>query len=98
MVGYIQVSIHFKLLKPNEKLNLERCCQKLDYFKTILQEKMPVRIKWKNLILIHDNVRQHATLGTSQKLAEQDWGTLSHPPYSPDLAPPCHHFFMSSEC
>ncbi|KAM0726119.1 Histone-lysine N-methyltransferase SETMAR [Formica fusca] len=49
----------------------------------------------KNIILHHDNARPHAALGTRQKIAELGWEILSHPPYSPDLAPSDYHLFLS---
>ncbi|KOX74647.1 Histone-lysine N-methyltransferase SETMAR [Melipona quadrifasciata] len=39
-----------------------------------------------------DNAR---SLITRQKLLELGWDVLSHPPYSPDLAPSDFHLFRS---
>ena len=91
----IRGPIHFELLKPYEKLNSERYCQQLDNLKTALQEKRPAMFNRKNIILHHDNARPHTALGTRQKLAELGWEILSHPPYSPDLAPSDYHLFLS---
>ena len=49
----------------------------------------------KDMILHHDNVRPHAALGTRQKIAEVGWEILSHPPYSPNIAPSDYHLFLS---
>ena len=49
----------------------------------------------KDIILHHDNARQHAVLRTRQKIAELGWEILSHPPYSLDLAPSDYHLFLS---
>ena len=49
----------------------------------------------KDTILHHDNARPHAALGTCQKIAEVGWEILSHPPYSPDIAPSDYHLFLS---
>ena len=91
----IRGPIHFELLKPNEKLNSERCCQQLDNLKTVLQEKRPGMFNRKDIILHHDNARPHTALGTRQKLAKLGWEILSHPPYYPDLALSDYHLFLS---
>lgn len=43
--------------------------------------------------LFHDNARPHVSKITVQKLHELGYETLTHPPYSPDLAPTDYHFF-----
>ncbi|CAK9826575.1 Mariner Mos1 transposase [Anthophora retusa] len=91
----IRGPIHFKLLKPNEKLNSERYCQQLDNLKTALREKRPAMFDRKDIILLRDNARLHAALRTRQKLAALGWEILSHPPHSPDLAPSDYHLFLS---
>ena len=48
----------------------------------------------KDIILHHDNARPHAALETCQKIAEVGWEILSHPPYSPDIAPSDYHLFL----
>ena len=42
-----------------------------------------------------DNARPHTSLVTRQKLRELGWEVLSHPPYSPDIAPSDYHQFLS---
>lgn len=91
----IRGPIHYELLKPNEKLNSEKYCQQLDNLKIAVQEKRPAMFNRKDIILHHDNARPHAALGTRQKIAELGWEILSHPPYSPDLAPSDYHLFLS---
>ena len=49
----------------------------------------------KDIILHHDNARSYAALGIRQKIAEVDWKILSHPPYSPNIAPSDYHLFLS---
>lgn len=91
----IRGPIHYELLKPNEKLNSERYCQQLDDLSKALKEKRPAMFNRKDIILHHDNAWPHAALGTRQKIAELGWEILSHPPYSPDLAPSDYHLFLS---
>ena len=54
------------------------------------------------LILLHDNARSHVAKQTKQYLEEMKWEILSHPPYSPDIAPficssPCSRPFLESD-
>ena len=91
----IRGPIHYELLKPNEKLNSEKYCQQLDNLKTAVQKKRLAMFNKKNIILHHDNARPHAALGIRQKIAEVGWEILSHPPYSPDIAPSDYHLFLS---
>lgn len=91
----IRGPIHYELLKPKEMLNSEKYCKQLDDLKRAVQEKRPAMFNRKNIILHHDNARPHTALGTRQKIAELGWEILSHPPYSPDLAPSDYHLFLS---
>ena len=60
----IRGPIHYELLKPSKKLNLEKYCQQLDDLKTAVQEKRPKMFNRKDIILHYDNGRPHAALGT----------------------------------
>jgi transposase len=44
-------------------------------------------------LLLHDNARPHTARATIDALETVKSGVLSHPPYSPDLAPSDFHFF-----
>ena len=56
MVGHSRTNIHYKLLKPNEKLNSKKYRQQLDNLKTG-RKKRPAMLKRKVMILHHDNAR-----------------------------------------
>jgi len=43
--------------------------------------------------LLHDNARLHTARATIDTLETLKFEVLSHPPYSPDLAPSDFHFF-----
>jgi transposase len=44
-------------------------------------------------LLLHDNARPHTACATIDALETLKCEALSHPPYSPDLAPSDFHFF-----
>jgi transposase len=44
-------------------------------------------------LLLHDNPRPHTARATIDALEALKFEVLSHPPYSPDLAPCDFHFF-----
>ena len=45
------------------------------------------------VLLQHDNARSHTSLKTREVIASFGWTTVTHPPYSPDLAPSDYHLF-----
>lgn len=53
-----------------ENGNSEIYWQKLNNLNIALQQKWPAMINKKDIILLHDNARPEATLGTRQKLVE----------------------------
>ena len=59
-----------------------------------LKEIRPHREK---TTLLHDNARPHTAKKTREKLTELNWNVLSHPPYSPDLAPTDFKLFRSMQ-
>lgn len=87
--------IHYELLKPDERINSEMYCRQLDDLNRELKIKRPALVNRKQIILHHDNARPHTALATRQKIADLSWEILSHPPYSPDLAPSDFHLFLS---
>jgi histone-lysine N-methyltransferase SETMAR len=47
----------------------------------------------KTVILQHDNARPHTARLALQTIRKNGCELLSHPPYSPDLAPSDYHLF-----
>jgi transposase len=45
------------------------------------------------VILQHDNARTHTAPAAVATITDLHFGTLPHPPYSPDLAPRYYHMF-----
>ena len=56
------------------------------------KEKKPELAHRKEIVFHHDNAKPHASLATCTKLLELGWEVMSHPSYSPDLAPPDYLF------
>jgi len=56
-------------------------------------EKLREKSKKRRIILLHDNASCHRSAVTMQFLMEQNIELMTHPPYSPDLAP--NDFFCS---
>ena len=85
--------IHHSFLNPGETITAEKYCRKIDEMHQKLQRMCPRLLNMKGPILLQDNARPHVAQLTLQKLNELAYGTLSHPPCSPDLAPTDYHFF-----
>ncbi|XP_011165249.1 histone-lysine N-methyltransferase SETMAR-like [Solenopsis invicta] len=64
----------------------------LDRLKTKLQEKCP-RLAHKKDLFHHDNAPAHASAVVVAKLMKIGFQLVSHPPYSPDLAPLDYYLF-----
>jgi histone-lysine N-methyltransferase SETMAR len=43
--------------------------------------------------LLHDNARPHTARVSQELLTSFGWDIVTHPPYSPDLAPSDYNFF-----
>ena len=52
-----------------------------------------VRGSTSRILLLHDNASPHTARATIEALEKLKFEVLSHPPYSPDLAPKDFHFF-----
>ena len=70
-----------------------------DYYKFVLQEKLRPAIRKKrpglvnDVILHHDNAPVHCARKVTALLDSWGWEIMTHPPYSPDLAPCDFHLF-----
>lgn len=88
--------VYYELLKPGETVNGERYRQQLINLNHALIEKRP---DWARrhgkVILLHDNAPSHTMKRVKDTLSALKWDVLSHPPYSPDLAPSDYHLFRS---
>ena len=87
--------LYYELLPNNETINSKKYCSQLDKLKTAIEQKRPEVANRKGVVFHHDNARPHVSLTTQQKLLELGLDVLSHPTYSPDLAPCDYHLFRS---
>jgi transposase len=77
-------------LEKGKTINAARYVQTLNKLHRALREKCPMK---KTVILQHDNAGHHTAGLTLQTIQKNGWELLSHPFYSPDLAPSDYHLF-----
>lgn len=68
------------------------------YVSQLTRLNQAVRVKRREIDkvhFLHDNAPAHRSKMTAQKLLQLGWAVLTHPPYSPDLAPTDYHLFRS---
>lgn len=87
--------IYYELIKQNETIDSIKYCAQLDRLKAAIDEKRPRLSNKYGVIFQQDNARPHVSLQTRQKLLQFGWDVLSHPAYSPDLAPSEFYLFRS---
>ena len=54
-------------------------------------------LEMSKVLLQHDNGRPHTSLKTREVISSFGWTRISHPPYSPDLAPSDFHLFWAPQ-
>ena len=84
--------IHHELLPTNATVTAASYCDQLDRLNSQLAILRPGHGK---VFMLHDNARPHTAKLTRLKMIELGWEVLTHPPYSPDLAPSDYHLFRS---
>lgn len=72
-------------LEPNSTINSDRYAETLTKLKFDIRNKR--RTAMKPHLLLHDNARPHTAKKTLDHVNNLNFDLLSHPPYSPDLAP-----------
>ena len=86
--------VYYELLQPNETITAERYQQKLMQLSRALQFKRPQYAKRHDKVIFqHDNAWPHVAKVVKETLKALNWNILSHPPYSPDIAPSDYHLF-----
>ena len=95
------------LIKSDRRVTLDEIATKLDIFHgtvyAIVREKLHFSkvsggnkrrgLQSRGVILLQDNARPHTAARTLAKIEDLGWKLLTHPPYSPDLAPSDFHLF-----
>ena len=87
-VGVILVDF----MSKGATINSNVCIDTLKKFKAKIQRVQPA-LEMSEVLLQHDNARPHTSLKTREIISSFGWTTISHPPYSPDLAPSDFHLF-----
>lgn len=88
--------LYYELLESGETITGDRYQQQLIDLNHAVLVKRPEWEKRKcKPILLHDNARPHVAKPVQDTLKALKWEILSHPPYSPDLAPSDYHLFRS---
>lgn len=87
--------MYYELLKQGKTINADLYCNQLDKLNAAIKETRPSLACRKGIVFHHDNARPHTEIVTQQKLNALGWEVLSHPPYSPDIAPSDYYLFRS---
>ena len=83
--------IHHKFLQKNQSIDSELYVQQLERVSKTLKQKC----QYKKFFLLHDNTRPHTSKKTQAAINDFNFELLSHPPYSPNLAPTDFYLFLS---
>ncbi|GFV71465.1 mariner Mos1 transposase [Trichonephila clavipes] len=73
-------------------INADRYCETLNKLRRAIQNKRRGMLT-KGVRFHHDNARPHTANRTTALVERFGWEMVSHPPYSPDLAPSDFHLF-----
>ena len=88
--------VYYELLKPNETITGALYRTQLMRLSRVLKEKHAhYYSRHDKVILLHDNARPHVAAPVKTYLETLNWEVLSHPPYSPDIAPSDYYLFRS---
>jgi len=80
--------VYYELLQPNEIITEEHYQQQFMQLSQALKQKRPDYTKRHDKVIFqHDNARPHVAKSVKEIFEVLNWDVLSHPPYSPDIAP-----------
>jgi histone-lysine N-methyltransferase SETMAR len=88
----VQGVVYWELLPNRATVNAARYRIQLNRLAAELQRTRQDRCQ---IFFQHDNAKPHVAKTIKQKLEQLGWQLISHPPYSPDLAPSDYHLFRS---
>lgn len=81
-----------EFLPRGTTINADRYCETLKKLRRAIQNKRRGMLR-KGVRFHHDNARPHTANRTAALIEGFGWEMVSHPPYSPDLAPSDFHLF-----
>ncbi|UYV72367.1 hypothetical protein LAZ67_9002822 [Cordylochernes scorpioides] len=79
-------------MRRGTTINSNWYCEILKQLRRVIQNKRRGMLT-KGVRFHHDNARPHTAHQTTALIEEFGWELVSHPPYSPDVAPSDFHFF-----
>ncbi|UYV67634.1 hypothetical protein LAZ67_5001412 [Cordylochernes scorpioides] len=79
-------------MRRGKTINSDRYCETLKQLRRAIQNKKRGMLT-KGVRFHHDNARPHTAHQTTALIEEFGWELVSHPPYSPDVAPSDFHLF-----
>ena len=85
--------VYFEPFPNNRTINSDVYCQQLVKLEEAIKERRAELANRKGIVFHHDNARPHTSFVIRTQLLEIGWKVMSHPPYSPDLAPSDYHLF-----
>jgi len=85
--------VHREFVPPGMTVNADFYCDVLRRLRENVRRKRPQKWQNQNFIIHHDNAPAHRSFNVSQFLAKNNMTMISHPPYSPNLAP-CDFFLF----
>ncbi|XP_065664430.1 histone-lysine N-methyltransferase SETMAR-like [Hydra vulgaris] len=87
--------VHYELLPSGQAITAEIYSAQLDRVSDALHQKQEALANIKGAVFHQDNARPHTAKISRETLARLQWEILTHPPYSPDLAPSDYHLFLA---
>jgi hypothetical protein len=85
--------VHQEFVPPGQTVNQHYYLEVLKRLREQVRRKLPERWRNQDWLRHHDNAPAHTALSVQRFLATKSMAMVSHPPYSPDLAP-CSFFFF----
>jgi len=85
--------IYKEYLKCGETIDSDAYSRMLVQVADAIKQKRQNELRRKTVLFHQDNARPHVSSITGWTLHELEWDLMTHPPYSPDLAPSDYYLF-----
>ena len=90
--------LYYELFKPGQTVTTELYWQQFTKVNKKIEEKRSYTGKGKHSVkLLHDNTRLYVGKSVKDTLKALGWEIVSHPAYSPDIAPTDFHLFRKMQ-